>query len=530
MDTLTPIIKDKTVVATCIYGSRIAGYAKENSDYDVIVVLENYKNIVRYKYLKGNPEVSALLVDKKALFDDAIKARLGEFVVGRFLNIFKSISGDEIFNEIEAIYKKRIILEIIKEIELSYGELSTIIKIPQEYFLFEKLKKRAALYPPARYSYVQTYMGQKWNENLKASLSGFREPFSQLEKEGIISINENIIKINSPIVKNRQFNRITTKMTNTTRGIAQYAVHGFAGRVGLNVIVKEMLSKINRNKSRYEVPEFIRHPKTIWELDDALLIIDCDSWLKEISQYLKMDDSCKYKKKRLGEFYSTTQKIELTDSNKKYTIAAKKFKDPKNLKWAFLNIWASAKKFENTPDIRMCNEYKYLKMFKEMNFLTPKVIGLFLSDLILVMNYIEGVDLGTISSEFLRGKSQDLEPIRLYGDNLGRLHSKGYTLGDTKPSNAIYNNSKLYFTDLEQASKGGDYSWDIGEFIYYSLKMCLQVDNARILVDTFKKAYLQKGYSEALTNATDRKYVRPFAPIVIPKVVKVVRESFLRDN
>ncbi|MFN3622393.1 MAG: nucleotidyltransferase family protein [Nitrososphaerales archaeon] len=172
---ISPIIEKRAIAGICLYGSRVAGYAKADSDYDVLIVIEEYRPLVRYKYLQDEVSVSALLVDAKALKDDAEKAKLGEFVVGRLLNIYEPIYGAEYLRRVEVLYKKRVILEALKCLASTYGELSTILQIEPEYFLFDKLKKRAAIYPPALYSYVKTYSEPNSARNLEATLKGFKE-------------------------------------------------------------------------------------------------------------------------------------------------------------------------------------------------------------------------------------------------------------------------------------------------------------------------------------------------------------------
>ena len=42
------------IEACCAYGSKISGYARADSDYDVLLVLKNYGYIVKYLYEKNN--------------------------------------------------------------------------------------------------------------------------------------------------------------------------------------------------------------------------------------------------------------------------------------------------------------------------------------------------------------------------------------------------------------------------------------------------------------------------------------------
>jgi predicted nucleotidyltransferase len=114
--------KGKEILAACAYGSRIAGYAKEDSDYDVIVVLNNYKPKIRYNYIKKVIDLAALVVDSKSLTKDAEEASLGEFVAGRLLNVYEALMGREFIRNVEIKLKRRVAFEILDEVVLSYGD------------------------------------------------------------------------------------------------------------------------------------------------------------------------------------------------------------------------------------------------------------------------------------------------------------------------------------------------------------------------------------------------------------------------
>ncbi|MBD0360854.1 MAG: nucleotidyltransferase domain-containing protein, partial [Nitrososphaeraceae archaeon] len=147
------IAKNNRIVGVCLYGSKVAGYSRPNSDLDIIIVLDNYSFIVKYVYLKESKiEVSALLVDRQSLEKDARTAFLGEFVVGRLLHIYDAILNPDLFKRIETIYKKRVIIEEIFDIVRSNNILSTEICFPLDFIMFSKIKRRSLLYPNALYS------------------------------------------------------------------------------------------------------------------------------------------------------------------------------------------------------------------------------------------------------------------------------------------------------------------------------------------------------------------------------------------
>ena len=523
---IEPLIEGNKPVGMCLYGSRVAGYAKQDSDYDVLVVLEHYKPAVRYKYLQDDVTVSALLVDAEALLQDAKRAKLGEFVVGRLLNIYDPIDGAEYLQKIEVTYKKRVILEALRELALTYGELSTILLIKPEYFLFAKLKKRAAIYPPAHYSYIKTYSGPYARRNIEATLKGFKEALKEIEEEGLINLIDDIARVKHSGIRVNQMSKILAILTYASRGITQYAVHSYAGRVGLDVVGKEIFSKISRSRSVSETPELLEQPTKALSISEGRLVVECDDWVKDAKQHFGFDPLAETRFKGLGEFYSTTQLLEITDGKRNQKAVVKRFKNISAFKWTLLNIWAiPSKKFEQNPDARMAYEYVALLKFRELGFNTPQILLLYLSDRILVTEFLEGKNLGEIISHYLAGESDDLEPIKMYSRILAELHKKGYTIGDTKPSNTLYIDSKLYLTDLEQAMEGGDPSWDVAEFIYYAIKLTPYSRRIRDLINTFKEGYLSVGEKSILTEAASPKYLKPFQPIILPNVVKIVKEE-----
>ena len=53
------------ILAITLYGSRACGYAREDSDYDVLLILSEYSEGVRYTYLsKDKLQLAILTVDQ----------------------------------------------------------------------------------------------------------------------------------------------------------------------------------------------------------------------------------------------------------------------------------------------------------------------------------------------------------------------------------------------------------------------------------------------------------------------------------
>ena len=188
---INKIAKGRDVVAACIYGSRIAGYNRPNSDIDLLIVLQSYPYVVEYMYFKeSGTKVSALAVDREALLRDAKSAFLGEFVVGRLLHIYKPIVNADFFAMVEFAYKRRVILEEVDDVLQCTGVLSTEIIFPLEFVVYSKIKHRMSMHPSATYSYYKTYTTNKLN--IEFALQGYRRALMDIiaEDKGLFAITQ----------------------------------------------------------------------------------------------------------------------------------------------------------------------------------------------------------------------------------------------------------------------------------------------------------------------------------------------------
>ena len=175
-------------LAVAAYGSKVAGYARPDSDYDIIVVAKKFKGRIRYQYVHSPVTAAALVVEEGLLESDAVKAYLGEFVSGRLLNIYEPLLNGDLIRKAEVESKKRVLAEEILEIGSQQGEFAQDLLIPLEYFLFDKLHKRALIYPPALYSYVKTYTCPSGEENKAFALEGFAEAALSLQSSGVLKV------------------------------------------------------------------------------------------------------------------------------------------------------------------------------------------------------------------------------------------------------------------------------------------------------------------------------------------------------
>lgn len=525
----------REVVALCAYGSQVAGYATRDSDYDILMVIRPFKQKVRYYYLKSDAECSVLVVDPKSFESDCKKSTLGEFVSGRLLNAYYPIIGKEYVDQWEIEFKRRVILEGLSEAYADYSDFASEIIFPLSYFLFEKLRKRATIYPPVVYSYSKTYGDDLLLENLEFALRGLRSAAKELARDSLIEYDE---KNDNIIVAPNQFHaglisRIGIAASYTNKSIRQYAVHGYAGRVTPKVVGKEVLSKISRSRRSGRLPEYIQNPKISWSISKGTLFTNSHDWLTDLLKHLGLDrENCKISHKSLGEFYNSAGFYTIQDDKTALRIAVKRYQDVKGMKWGVLNIWSlNNANFTIDPMQRMFREYIAYRQLPEFGLHTPEIVAVFLDQKILVTKFVDGRDLSKHETEYLNNESDNLIPFKLFGRALGVMHNNDYCMGDTKPSNAILSDdSKIFFADLEQAQRHGNKIWDLAEFIYYSARFTLKEERLRKIIEAFVKGYESSAHNPSIiANAAGFRYRAPFQAFIAPNVMRAL-QSDLKDS
>ena len=526
------IAKKHKVVGVCLYGSRVAGYARPESDYDLIIVLDDYAYILKYVYLKeAELELSALVVDRNSLERDAESAFLGEFVVGRLLHIYETITNAELFRRLEIVYKKRVILEEISDIVRSTNILSTEITFPLEYIMFSKIRHRSLLYRNALYSFYKTYTGQNSVHNIEFALNGYQQALKEiLEVDNemlILSSHGNLVQISEKRVDVKRSMRVASlKLSKKFQEFTSYIIHAYAGRHTLQYVVKEAEAKITRQKKySIELPKFISTPRECyWKLPEGLLIIDDKDWLDTIANSNGFSRYVISKRFRLGKSTSVVHTMsDPDDDSRKKTIVVKKLAKSKAIGWS-----ASARNYKVDPLFRLSIEYKALRYIRLLGLNSPVIESVVLGKKILVTEFIEGILMSDIMKNCLNRNTIDgLGWIKVAGEKIGMIHADKSTLGDINPSSLIIRKGTLYITGAEQFGfRSGDPVWDIVSFIGRGLKRTSNTIIAKQIVKEFLAGYSQEMTMEYMKKLINTKhYLELFYPLLTPTVAQTVRKE-----
>jgi tRNA A-37 threonylcarbamoyl transferase component Bud32/predicted nucleotidyltransferase len=534
------IAKNNELVGVCMYGSKVAGYSRPNSDFDIIVVLENYPFIVKYVYLKESKiEVSALLVDRQSLEKDARTAFLGEFVVGRLLHIYDAILNPDLFKRIETIYKKRVIIEEIFDIVRSNNILSTEISFPLDFIMFSKIKRRSLLYPNALYSYYKIYNCESASRNIDFALDGYRRALGEIlnEDKELLDKNpsDNSLHISEKrILINKSGKIDSLKLGKKLQDLSSYLIHVYAGRVTFRYAVKEAQSKIKRQKKHeLNLPLFMSSPReSYWKLPEGVLILNSRRWLDIIANNVSFQRYSISNKRRLGNVNSRTICFTLKnhDDNSHKTIVVKQYAKTKGVKWAALNVWTSqGRRFKVDPLFRLGNEYKALRYIRKLGLNTPTIESVILGKRLLVTEFIKGNSLADIIQYSLNETDEynNIDFIKAAGEQIATIHNDKSTLGNIKPKNLIIRGNSLYFTGVDQFGfHSGDPIWDIVQFICRGLKKTTDSTVASKVVRGFLFGYSNEITAEYIKKLSrSKRYIESFYPLISPVVARSIKRE-----
>jgi len=517
------IVDSSSIAGLVAYGSKIAGYSRPDSDYDLIIVSKRFRGGIRYRYVEAPVAASALIVDEHLLTQDAQSSYLGEFVVGRFLNVYETIANPKLFMSVELEYKKRVMIEALLELSGDYGEFCRRLVVPYDYFLFEKLSKRAAMYPPALYSYVQTYTCPFGAENRRISMAGFASAAEALASRGLLSVTPSGVVMAPERMKGDAFTKVQSIFSLTTRGLTQYAVHGYAGRVGLSVYRREAQSKLKRMREAPRPFTELENPRSLLKLEEGVIIPDASLLEKELAELLGFANPST-RERDIGDPYSTTRVLTLSDDTHESSVVVKNYSDVRALKWALLGIWAAAaNKFSMTPMARLDREYAMTRSLRRNGILVPAILAVAPGERLMVKEFVTGPTLSSIIDQLLKGSMEGIGQVSEYANLMAKVHGAGLALGDAKASNVVISTRGLYLTDLEQSVPGGDMAWDIAEFLYYTAKFSTREEAMSRVARTFLESYLSSGSRETLAKAKSPKYYRPFQPFVSPGMARMLQ-------
>ena len=511
------IAKGNEIVAAALYGSRAAGYARKDSDHDVLLVIRDYPEDVRYHYITTREgQLAVLAVDQNALEKDVEKGVFGDFVAGRLLTPHTAIMNEDYIRRIEVAVKKRFAEEDLEDLVLEYGELARGLTILPTYLVLARMEKRARAYSPLRYSYSNILRPDLKERNLTQILEGYSEALTQLEEAGVVKFDGKYIRFQAPFVDKvlsyKMYNKVVNFVSFSRRTFNAYITHGKAGKVTLDVVAREVASKLKREIQMAFHRQGLEDPEDYLFLETEKGLLSLNKTDSIVERLRGLRGGRDITAKTLGTALNEVYFIEV-DGEK---LVAKRFTDWYNFKWFILNVAAlGTKVFSTQGKARLSNEYVMNRLLIENGTPVPEIVSVSIPDRLLVERYVEGTSVLDVVIEVMASESLGEEYGELafeIGRTLAKIHGLDVVLGDCKPENFILgHDGKLYVLDLEQGEWHGDQSWDVAEFLYFSGHFGSRFSGGfREFVEVFIRGYLTSGRPKVLRDAASARYSKSF--------------------
>jgi len=230
--------------------------------------------------------------------------------------------------------------------------------------------------------------------------------------------------------------------------------------------------------------------------------------------------------RRLGSFVNDVFLIDVNGEK----LVAKRYTNWISLKWVTLNLYGlGSVRFSISGKRRMESEYAFNYLLSKRGLRVPEILGADPKTRSILFAYVPGDGLASLLQKVTQAGAlgvREERAAREAGLLIGNAHKVEAALGDTKPENFIVDrNGTVTLVDLEQAHEGGDFGWDVAEFLYYSGHYWLLLNNALSdYLESFVKGYLEAGQVKTLRKAASPKYVRVFSVWTPPNVLLNIRK------
>ncbi|MEM2922489.1 MAG: hypothetical protein QXF26_09270, partial [Candidatus Bathyarchaeia archaeon] len=327
--------------SACLYGSRLCGYARYDSDYDVLAVLSDYPDGVRYRRpsAKGVP-MAFMLVDKELFEIDVQHGSLGEFVSGRLLSPYLPLINGTYLKKCEIDLKRRVVIEELRDLVAQYGELSRGLVIGIDYIILSRMKKRMRMYPPLRYSYLNMLHEKVRERNLALIKEGFVEALKLVADEGVVKWDGSHITLTDEfidnILKRKHVEKVVNILDFSRRALRAYLAQGRAGRVSPDILARELTVKISREIAASPQSARLEDPKNYLYLKTAARLVNMNEKASLVDILSKYKPGVDISLKNLGGVLNEVYQAFVGDAS--YVV--KKFSDWFGFKWFTLNLVA----------------------------------------------------------------------------------------------------------------------------------------------------------------------------------------------
>ena len=528
------IAGSRQIVAACLFGPWVCGYADSKTDVNILLVLDSFPlRINSYSEAVDSVNVQVLAVNRLDFERDVNKSWLGEFFAEKLTFPYEPLENEEYLRFNELKIKKRTVLELLENLILAFPESSHNFLIENEYFMYTSMRRRARVFPPITSSFLNMLNRNVARKNIDSIMNGYLKAFKELENENIIFPSDSYIKITKNhinAVKKRK-TRLPLFLKSIQRRVLPPLLSVFSESASQYIQDQRLLNKANQANvdglaSKLEDPK--KHILLPTPLGPVAL--SDKSEIEEVARKIISDgEFSKITVKRFGGVLNDVFLLTITKNGEEQKFVVKQFLDWSNLKWLPLNLWSfGTTSFAVLGQSRLEKEYAINTYLQSKGFPVPKIFHISHQKRLIFEEFIEGKELAENIKRifYSHNTEEDVALVKLVGRKIAEAHSLGVSLGDCKPENFLVTKDEVVLLDLEQATRDGNQAWDIAEFLYYAGHYSPAISSANaagVIAESFIEGYLEAGgKKEYVKQAASARYTKVFSVFTPPHVLLAI--------
>jgi tRNA A-37 threonylcarbamoyl transferase component Bud32 len=522
------------IVAACLYGPWVCGYADEKSDVNVLLILDGFPLLLNTcaSSMEGIHAL-VLTVDRRAFEKDVEQGWLGEFVAEKITFPYEPLINWRYLQRQEVKMKKRTVSELLENLVLEFPELSSELLIKAEYFMYEAMTQRARLFPLMTYTFLNMLRKDLRRKNVESMMKGYIKALNELTGEKRIIFSNGYFGITrsySGTIRRRK-SRLPFSFRSVQRSALLHVLSVLSKTISSLMQDQRIFMKSHRMVraeglvSRLEEPKkylFMTTPLGPVALSDKSTIEDF------VRKTIPDGKTLDMKIEKMGGVLNDVYLLTLRRNHEEQRSVIKKFRDWSSFKWFTLALWSlGTKTFAVLGQSRLEREYAINQFLQGQGFPVPKILHVSPQKRLIFEDFIEGEKMVETIKRIISSKENAVKEaamVKEAGRRIAEAHTLGVSLGDCKPENFIVTkDGKIFFVDLEQAARNGNQAWDVAEFLYYSGHYVFPISSAKaasIIAKNFIEGYLEAGGSkETVKNAASARYVKVFSFFTPPHVI-----------
>jgi len=499
----------------------------ESGNPSALAIAGGLSGGLQRQFVARKEEIVGLLVVDRRLFESDVRSSaLFELVAGRLLLPYKPLVGASYLEHWDRVYKRRKIVESLTALALEHPDLVSEIYIDKRYFIHDNLLR---LLPQAH----AMLKARKWGQT--EAQRGYDEALTSLSRDGLIHIGNDLITIDESFfdLVPKKTVAVSDQLTRVQRQLLSLLRLGPRGFFDLIQLLprsfENLLPSAFRSSDILSPERFLQFP-TATGLTPLSISNNVDEMLAGI------EPSDRIEGVRLDRFGSVLNEVYLLSYSAvdgKRKVILKRYPNWVSLKWAPLALWTlGTQNFAILGRSRMERECATTAALLRSGISVPRILQTSFEDRFLIRDYVEGRNLVEVVKSMIQrsGPHDDnLRLIRLVGRSVSKVHGADLTLGDCKPENFIVTPKDTFIVDLEQGARGGNATWDLVEFLYFSGHYANTLDPLEGVIDltkSFIAGYLEGGGDRRrFVEAARLKYTKVFTPLTLPHVIYTIAKT-----